>query len=245
MQLTTGAMNSRTRVARSYSVGLALSLSVGAPAVAQVVYGGEGHWWWEASVDGGATYSAGLVEVPQSQASVLVRGRFEFPAAPLHYFGIAGLDAAVFNPAPGDNITNVTGGEVMISGVVHRLPGILKIDAVGDSLPPGQGPGWAGLRQDPPWTIPVPSYSNPITLVEYRLTLDATPGNRLIGGIFVYSDVDGHSTAATIYSTYVSDRDIVYRVSFTQDPLTVRVVPAPGVLGAVCSALVLTARRRR
>ena len=232
----------RTRIDKWFCLGLALAGCRSASA--QVVYGGEGHWWWEASTDGGVSYSAGLVEVPQTQGSVLVRGRFEFPAGQRHYFGLAGLDAAVFNAAPGDSITNATGGEAMISGVVHRLPGILKIDAIDDTLPPGQGPGWTGLRQDPPWTLPVPSYSNPITLVEYSLTLDPTPGNRLIGGIFVYFDVDGHSTAATIYSTYFTDRDTVYRVSFTQDPLTVRVVPAPGVMALAGAGVALASRRR-
>lgn len=219
-------------------------------AHAQVNYVGEARWWWEASSDGGTTYAPSLIEVSDVRTTLLVRSRVQFPASPLRYFGSAGMDAAVFGASAGDDVSDVTSGERQggSSGLVYRLPSILKIDGFNDPLPPGEGPNFLCICQDPPWTFPQPSFANPITVMTYNLHLDGTPGDRVVRGVLNPPLViDGRNIQAYLYSLHPGDRNMSFAMTVAQEPLIVRVVPAPSsaFVFAGVGALALAPRRRR
>ena len=58
-----------------------LLLTLAPRAIAQVGYRfeGEATWWWEATIDNGATWTQGLLEVPQAETIVHVRASCAFP----------------------------------------------------------------------------------------------------------------------------------------------------------------------
>lgn len=234
---------------RIHSAALIAALCTTTQAHAQIVYGGQGRWWWEASTDNGTTFSERLLEVPQAPTNVLVRLRFSFPSGHLRYLGGAGMDAAVYNTAPGDDISDVTAGDRNGGerGLIYRIPRLrlIKIDTFGDDLPPGEGPEWLCICQHPPQTFPTPSFNNPITAMTYRLHLDGTPGDRQVSAVIASYMQVGHLVSAYTHSLNPPERSTTFYLSTIQDPLTIRVVPTPAGMFGLFGLMLCAVRRQR
>jgi hypothetical protein len=214
---------------------------------------GQANWWWEASADGGATWSQTIISVPQSQSSIRVRATCSFPPVFGYYFGGAMIDqtiTGVHNSSIGDTATvlNVGFNNQQTIGVT-RFGNVLKIDDASDSLPPGQGASHLGIFQPQPALGPF-TLANPVTnLVVFNLHLDGSLGDRVVdawwrsweGYLPGMPDV---SPAIFVYNRNLNDTDLIFP-SLTVNPLTIRVVPVPGIPAIALIATVLVARRRR
>lgn len=237
----------------SAAVTLAIIGTAVCDAPAQYVLEGRATFSWEASIDGGATWTRGTLQVSPTQASVQVRASCAFTnIAPLCYFGYAEFDGTIVGvdgAGMGDwlsaeSIVN-QGPQFAIVGT--RFGNLLKIDHLSDLALPGEGTRWVSVGQNSPSaggpTRPG-SFANPYAeLLSYQLNFDGTPGDRLIGGVFRQ------------FPTLPPDRNVIvwewhgqfrtFAQQMTQDPLTIRVMPAPGVVVVAIVASCIAGRRRR
>lgn len=218
---------------------------------------------WEVSSDGGSSWLSGDVVVPADQASVLVRLSMAFTTQDytpnpnnlpfLSQIAIDTFSRSIAGAGLGDTASQVlirrtTGaGSVLDSGsgfgfVPTRVGDVLKIDAQGDTLPPGMGLGWCESFND---ITPIggrPSRANPIVMFQYSLTLDGSLGRREFGAVFG-DPLRSTQTNPNTARVYLPPFGYVY-APITQIPAAI-VVPGPGVavLGGV--ALCAIPRRRR
>ncbi len=224
----------------------------GCACVVHAQYRQQGHatWRWEGSVDGGASWRGGRIELLHSPGVVLVRAivTFEDFGTP-SYCGGVGLDPYVLTTAPGDDIISFTAPHGSASRLESfpanpvRLPGLLKLDAAGDLLPPGQGPGWFRATQPGYQIITSAIMDNPIWLMGFTLVIDGTGGDRTISAVFRESPLYPGRPM------FVETRPwLGYGYAETLDhfPLTISVFPSPSgaALGAF-AACWFGARRRR
>lgn len=219
---------------------------------------GEATWWWEASSDGGSTWTPSLLEVSSEQSVVKVRASVAFPPDRWHYFQgaridqmITGVNGAGLNDTVVVTDPGFTNQQTLAS---RRFGSVVKIDDVSDILPPGEGPGHWGIFQPGfstgPWT-----YANPVLgVIDFNLNLDGSEGDRLVGAwwrdwtVFYPNDPVVANLPPTIRvanNNPFTGQDYIFPTLTIHD-LTIRVVPAPS-----CAALLATAcgfagaRRRR
>ena len=228
-----------------------LSGSVAAAALAQP-YIGTALFRWEGSADGGVTWTPGELVVPPEQESVLVRARVSW-SSPAVRFVFAGFDAAI----TGQEGTVDTADSFAFHPrllhtrleqvVVSRFGSVLKIDWVGDTLPPGQGPNALVTGSDE--TFGLPPFDHPIEIFRFRLNFDSEPGLRTVHEYFL---------PTTNYGTGMNTTDRVLVLSpttgvggpytlpqTTRESLNIRVLPAPGGLALPAGVMFGVARRRR
>lgn len=204
---------------------------------------------WQVSADNGGTWGVGLVEVPETQASVLVRLQASWtPTGTDTYFSGTSFDALIRTPGrtSGDSIDMYNFGifpvwtrSVNTQGFRFDYFGdVLKVDDVRDSSPPGVGSRWVTPTQLPP-QYGTDHRENPTILFSYRLALDGVPGPREISGLFRVSSQTGHTTAL-----YIDFGSIGTWVPSTVNNTTVLVVPSPASAWLVLGMSTLLVRRR-
>lgn len=229
-----------------------------APAFAQGYrLTGEASWWWEASGDGGSTWSPSLLEVPATQSLVKVRASVSFPPDRWHYFMGAMIDqtiTGVNGAGPNDTAVVTDPGFFNPQTLVSRRFGnVLKIDDVSDTLPPGEGSGNWGIGQPSfaagPWT-----YANPVIgVIDFNLNLDGSEGDRLVSAwwrnwtAWFPNDPVVANLPPTILvanNNPFTGQDFILP-TLTINDLTIRVVPAPGVVALLASACAFGGLRRQ
>lgn len=149
---------------------------------------------WQVSTDNGSTWHGGNIQVPPSQSSVLVRLHAAWNALPLHYFASTQFDGLVRTPGreTADQVDSYNVGiDIPWTDTFNtagfattRFGDTLKIDDSRDTQEPGAGPRRIMVDQFPPIFAEFLHPENPAILFSYRLTLDGTPGDRLISGLF-------------------------------------------------------------
>lgn len=137
---------------------------------------GSASYYWELSVDGGATWRTGNQFVAQSQESVLARIQISWTPDAGFYGGML-LDATVTSAGLLDTVLNIDRGGFrhVPMPVATRFHNVLKIDHAADLEPPGLGPYWWGPRVEPGGSI---GGGGPILLLSFQLNLDGTLGRR-------------------------------------------------------------------
>jgi len=229
-----------------------------APALAQGYrLAGEATWWWEASADGGTTWTPALLEVPSTQGMVKVRACVAFPPDRWHYFQGARIDQTItgMNGAGSSDTVVVTdpGFTNQQTLASRRFGNVLKIDDVSDTLPPGEGAAHWGIFQPGfsagPWT-----YANPVIgVIDFNLNLDGSEGDRFISAwwrdwtAFYPNDPVVANLPPTIRvanNNPFTGQDYIFP-TLTINDLTIRVVPAPGAVALLASACAFAGVRRR
>jgi hypothetical protein len=212
---------------------------------------GSGTWFWSASVDNGATWTRGLIEVPSSQSNVLIRGSCQFPATVLgaqQYLGdvnfhivVTGVNGA----GPADDLpanSYFPGRDLGIWQLprlrMSRFGNQLKLDDLaGESNPPFVVPGGIDVRQNHPNTGAARNYDNPIHASFFSLVLDGSPGDRVVQGSFRVQHPLQHNDPNRWLFTYnfplQGDPNRLNLPLMTDEPLTIRVVPAPQTLATL------------
>ena len=206
-------------------------------------------WWREGSADGGVTWQRGTMIVPQQTPSVMIRSWCSFTQSGRQYFGGCFLDAYVGGTGLGDAVDSPFVG-YLAHGLLQprRFGDIIKLDDVDDLEPPGLGTEWLTPSQPVPNVGPY-TYANPINrLVEYQLLLDGTEGSRRVDAVFRPLPRIAHLPDRPIV---IHDMDDWFRPIaplLTHEPLTIRVVPAPGTALGIAGGVILStssSRRRR
>lgn len=240
----------RSRLSMFAAAGCLVACLPRSVSLAQPVIYGNATWLWEVSADSGVTWTQGLVEVPQSQASIEVRARCLFQQdAPTWFYGTTFFDGVVSGVGPADSVRNIRFGNTLFnifipSISVQRFGDLLKIDRNSDASPPGLGSLWLSPSQGNSFQTPIPDYSSTFEMFEYQLVLDGTVGEREISGAFRQFHAVGIPPGQF---TIVNDRaaeTIGYYQALTERRSFVRVVPAPGVLVLGAGAWTLVRRRR-
>lgn len=248
LALSGGCMKWSTRASLAVAFGCAA-----APAFAQTFrFEGEATWWWEASVDGGATWSQSLIEVSQQQTSVRIRANCSFPAVNGYYLGSAIIDqrvTGVNGAGPNDNLSLISAGIMSVQTfAVSRFANVLKIDDAADTLPPGVGSSHIYIGQPNPSMGPY-TLANPINgLVVFDLLLDGTSGDRHVDAWWrdwtpFFPQVPP-GPQVFIWNRSLMDPDRIVP-ALTVNDLTIRVIPAPGVVALLGAACAFAGVRRR
>ena len=231
---------------------IALAALAGAAAVANAQDVGTGKFTWEVSLDGGATWAGGVVDIDPSNQSVLVRARAMWDGTNgMYAFAGAQFDALVTTAnSNGDTAGNfVRPGTVSGSGaqtiVATRFGNVLKIDDVRDTLGPGLGtrgvfPGqlvenFAGTNF---------STANPITLFQYELFIDHTDeSDRLLSEAFIAPT--GGNTVDRVMRIYTSPTGGQNTPVTTRNNAVLRYIPTPATLALLGLGGLMVGRRRR
>jgi hypothetical protein len=144
---------------------------------------------WELSKDGGASWQQGSTIVDATNLAVDARLRIAWTSpvsTAQDFFGNARFDGTVQGLVAAGSLDTVTSITALVNGVMQTplaavqgrrfSTDLIKID-LGDPLPPGQGafvtvnnaPALGGLTA-----------ANPVTVLQYRLNLDGSPGSRIV-----------------------------------------------------------------
>lgn len=227
-------------------VGLAAGVACGQPSMF-----GTAEFWWEGSLDGGATWARDVMEVSDPGASLLVRARAEWePRWPerYHFFGAVSFDVAVTDAGDGDELTQFIKapllGHPVQTLVATRFGNLIKIDDVRDTLPPGEGSRHIIILQlaEEPWNKHF-SRDNPLELFRFTMALDGTLGERTVTQVFRHWEVPDHERRFLI--TYLHPAGGNNYPDSAAHSLRINVVPAPGAAGLAVAGAVLALRRRR
>lgn len=198
-------------------------------------------------------WHAGLLEVPQTQTSVMVRSVARWDQEAGYMFSGVRMDMVWRSPASGglsDQLVDLRYNPYLMGTLnpigASRFGQDVKIDDLRDTLPPGQGTRGVPVNQAPQNFGPPVDLSNPISLFTYKVVLDGTEGDRVATSYFIAPlSPPGNSSDRfmQVYTTPLGANNIP--LSRLED-CTLRVVPAPtgGVMAFVVAAL-LTPRRRR
>jgi hypothetical protein len=211
---------------------------------------GQAIWTYEGSVDGGSTWQRGLIEaVPGATVQVRALGFFD-RATPSCYYGSTFYDAQITNASLDDSVSRLGFGQLLYniflpSLNVQRFPNnTLKIDFATDIDPPGVGSRWLSPGQPHPSATIANIFDNPLLVMSFDYQLDMTEGDRVISNAFRRVSFPGLQTDEylTVYDSL--DFFTLYAEPIRQEPLTLRVVPAPGSASILLIGMVLGSRRR-
>jgi hypothetical protein len=221
-------------------------------AVAQV--SGTADWWWEASADGGQTWSRDRLVVDAGPRDVLIRSFCSFQSVgqpgtfPYTYFAEALGDPIVTGVGSTDSIRSVNGGRTTSGGgpnslvMAQRFGTTLKIDYPEDARPPGEGTRWMIFSQNPLQNRP----DNPMALVNYTLTLDGSVGTREASIVLLSRNTDAPNQFVTIGLFPPTGGTIDEFPELRQFPVQIEVVPGPGAFSLIIAvSSVWIGRRRR
>jgi hypothetical protein len=228
-----------------------LAAGVGILLVAGAARAQTGHatWTWQVSADAGMTWREGRVEVFTTQPSVLVRCWIDWEDDQLsaYAFAAAQFDAVVDHAGAADFVRALTRPYPMDHGsnqtlVVTRYADLIKIDDSRDTL--GPGVGTRGIHSGQ--LVEVHSEGNfttarPLSIFEYELVLDGTPGSRVISDLYTRSPSGCIERAVRVYLSPSGTA-----TSYTVDPCVGRrdVEWAPAELVVVACAADFNADRQ-
>lgn len=230
---------------------IALAALAGAAAVANAQDVGIGKFTWEVSLDGGATWAGGVVDIDPSNASVLVRARALWDGTNgMYAFAGAQFDALVTTASPnGDtagNFVRISNGVNTAQTIVAtRFGNVLKIDDARDTLGPGLGtrgvfPGqlvenFAGTNF---------TSANPVTIFQYELFIDHTDEtDRLLSETFIAPS--GGNTIDRVMRIYTSPTGGQNTPVTTRNNAVLRYIPTPATLALLGLGGLMVGRRRR
>jgi hypothetical protein len=219
---------------------------------------------WQVSLDNGVTWQSSNAIAPPSQASVLVRAQVTvfdngvpFLTQTRARFAQAAMEAYVESDVVRlDQVAGVRTlqpglpaflGSTPFSTSQHGLT--LKVDAVGDVTPPGQAQ-FLFTRNIITPVGSVPSPANPLTILQYQIALDGSLGDRTIrGGFFGFTgfitDPALNVGAGQIAVYPAAGALTAFATDITQVPVTLTVIPGPGVIALFACASIFTLRTRR
>ena len=209
---------------------------------------GTGTWKWEVSADGGATWGSGLVEVPPDQQDVRVRAVAAWSADAGGWYARAHFDIVWDSRAGDADLVTYIERYRPFEGFAQNLEwrrfgAVIKIDDRRDTLPPGEGEFGVYSAQLPPG-FGIPSTANPAALMEFRIALDVTPGDRVVSSIFLPVLPHGNTTDR-VFAVYTTREGLTNFPLITIHNATVRVVPSPGGACTLLATALLTRRRTR
>jgi len=213
---------------------------------------GTGEFAWQVSTDNGGNWAGGVVEVPPSQGSVLVRGALASWSSDggMYAFGSAQFDVVVSGAAAEDRVTNETRTPYVRfqsqTIAVTRFAGRIKIDDARDALPPGEGPrGVFPAMMVQNLAGMLFTTAGPLWVFEFTLHLGPTPGDRDITSLFIAPSGDIGNTIDRVVRIYTSRSGLNNVPSTTVRTAVVRVVPAPGATGLLLMGALAPLRRGR
>ncbi len=196
---------------------------------------------WEVSADNGQSWQAGVVQVPQSQQSVLVRH--------VVTWGTPGQGDYLRNGLVVPRIVSVggIGAEDAASDVSVRQPtGIIPVPTgMGRRFSPGELLVTGSVSPPPTGALSFAAhdailgttfFANPVDVVRFRLTLDGSAGERIISD-WVTNNPTYRVVSAATPGPYTYT--IVYGTT------TLIVVPSPAGLAVLGVASGMLRRRRR
>lgn len=219
---------------------------------------------WQISTDNGSTWRTGHVTVPQTQASVLVQAvvtvydqGVPFLSQTRARFAQAAIEGYIqSDTVRSDQVSTVrllrTGLPASLQTTAfsvsqHGL--VLKLDAFNDFSPPGQSAALSARNTVTPIGS-IPSTVNPIPILQYRLSLDGSAGDRVFTGGFLaftgFITDPTLSVAAGQIAVYPpSGPEAAFAADMVQSSATLTVVPSPGCACMLAALGALAARRRR
>jgi hypothetical protein len=216
---------------------------------------------WEVSLDHGATWQNGSVSAPQSQASVVVRMRWQnllngtiTPAEQWTSY----LDAATFEAysttsvANGDTATDFRRMGLVPPGIPQlgltsvvtsrRVGNVLAIDRAADFAP--LGGNFGVFVQNYTGGVVVSSLDQNIALLQYTLHLDGTAGDRFLSGLFIpFNTNRGFDLGLNQVS--LGSETSFFAADITHLPTTLTIIPTPATLPLLAAGSLLVIRRRR
>ncbi len=223
------------------------ALCAAAFAQSNTVFEGQGTFAWEASIDGGSTWTRSGLDVPLDVRVVMVRASVEWaPYYPESYLNRIVFDGILVKPgAPtigdraGQFFTPVSGG--VLAGTAY-FGNMMKIGSTPDLPSPRTG----SLSFVQPTATGGHQSVDPFHVFSFTLTLDGTPGDRVLGANFwvpsPWNDDQVFTVAFNPWSARFNDRVVP---STTLVPLTLHVLPAPGAWALLIGVLAGRGRRRR
>jgi hypothetical protein len=242
---------------------IGISLAVGVVCTTRVVAQIAAHASYAFSTDNGTTWQAHALTVPQSQPSVLIRmnmtvldGGVSAPTNGLLYFSEALFESYVTTATPsGDSLSDIAvlrspavGGPPLVSGPYagRRVGNVLAVDRINDVTPLGSSPGVFISNVATPFGSG-PFRQNPLTVLQYRLQLDGSGGDRVCSSAFLpYSTFFSTASANEVSVTDGrSGTNQFVVVPVTQTPATLTVIPAPGSAVIVAGTALFVMRRNR
>jgi hypothetical protein len=216
---------------------------------------------WEVSLDNGNSWQQGAVSAPQSQASVLVRMRWQHltngSVTPqeqyTNIFDAASFEAYSTTAMPTtDTASNLLQMALVQTGVTQlrstplitsrRVGSVLAIDRTSDNAPLGGNLG-----------VFVNNYNNgifnattrqDIPLLQYTLNLDGSSGDRVLSGLFIPFNT-GHSFTLGFDQISVANRVEFIAADITHLPTTLTIIPTPTTLAIFTITSLFATRRRR
>ncbi|GDY00212.1 hypothetical protein LBMAG48_26150 [Phycisphaerae bacterium] len=218
---------------------------------------------WLFSTDNGTSWLPGLISVPDSQPSVLIRmqvtvfengtqvpfgGRWRFTDAMFEAYSTT-------STSNGDTASSILQHSVALlpetslsggNNAARRVGNVLAIDRRDDTTPLGTFPGVFVTNRGSGFNGPLDA--NPLALLQFRLALDGSLGDRNFSSAFLPFTATGGATAG-IGQVLVRDTQqstfTVQPVTVTQIPATLTVIPTPTTLALFTITSLFTTRRRR
>jgi hypothetical protein len=244
-----GASRINTSAVSAVVVGMAAASVHAQPATAQIT--------WQVSRNHVNWYDDMTIAENENVNRVHVRALLTYPA-PLDYltrFGLSRCDPTVIGRSgagAGDTIEGIHYRQDYLlrpsynEYVASRVGAVLKIDAVGDTAPPGLGTGWVVSSQMSPAFGQLTDDLPVIVIYQYTLVLDGTPGVRDIGGAFRQLVSGIPSSFVGVWAPVATQGWTMYGIPTTINDGIVRVnVPTPSFAGVLVAAGLVACRRRR
>ncbi len=227
------------------TVGVVASLLVAFAARAQT----SAAFRWQASADSGVTWHDDALDVPQGQASVLVRARVSWSPAPeFSAFSGVAFDGVINDAGPSDGVGSIRRMQLGVLSTSAQLGTLrfgstIKIDDLADMQPPGAGTGWVGCGNGLGVGITF-SLDHPVTVFDFVLNLDGTPGTRTVTEVL--RPLPGSANPIAIYADWrqLPGPPDILRPPTTSYPIAITVLPAPGAIALLALGGVVAARRR-
>jgi hypothetical protein len=200
----------------------------------------------QASLDNGATWRQGTVDVPVSGEPVLIRAWIEWTFDAGVAFSTCTFDIAIENsgtqdvardfrrPFPLDQISTQT-------IVASRFGTTIKIDDSRDTFQPGVGARGVQPRQFHPNFGQPHTTANPLSVFDFVFVPDSTIGARLVKVPFLQG-FPPNFDSISCYPTPDGGGNLVRTTLF---PLTINVIPSPSTATALLCLPALASRRRR
>ncbi len=226
-------------------ITLAMIAALPYSALGQAPTSAHTDWQWQVRLPGESDWRSGIVEVPADVGPIQVRAFCSTsPEDSSLRWGSAQMDAVVRDASDGDWIDSVGIGDFLAGtpAAVTRIGSSLKLDRAGDLLPPGEGASWYFVGHSIS-QLGLPPAS--LTVFNYALHLDGTPGDRTISHVFgAVPPLYSPEQPIRLYWRPITPEDTLVRPSVSVSNAILRVVPAPGTT-AILALILLAPRRRR
>jgi hypothetical protein len=195
---------------RIFALAASAPFLMAASAHAQFVYG---TWAWQISADEGQSWRGGMVDaLPGQTLRVRALVGWDVVEGGPYAFGASQFDVAVAGPPGNADLVELSTapGQGRISRgvssnqtlVVARFGDTIKVDDSRDTAPPG----WGNRGVYPGQFIEMYAGSNftrdnPVSIFEFTLVLDATPGTRRVLDYFIAPPTGCFERSMRLYVT--------------------------------------------